>query len=120
MLNNYVSGLSFPTLLITVLQATVTHQSGLHTSGDTDWPPAAATWCKEPRANYNYSSIQTKGRNHRIKNKASAHKKKTQNVSHSSVCSWFLILILTSRLLSSSSSHLSAQSVQKVPDALLH
>ena len=76
MLNNYVSGLSFPTLLIAVLQATVTHQSGLHTSGDTDLPPAAATWCKEPRANYNYSSIQTKGRNHWIKNKASAHKKK--------------------------------------------
>lgn len=41
--------------------------------------PAAATWCKEPRANYNYSSIQTKGRNHRIKNKTSAHK--TQNIS---------------------------------------
>lgn len=80
MLNNYVSGLSFPTLLIAVLQATVTHQSGLHMSGDTDWPPAAATWCKEPRANYNYSSIQTKGRNHRIKNKTSAHKK-TQNIS---------------------------------------
>lgn len=118
MLNNYVSGLSFPTLLIAVLQATVTHQSGLHTSGDTDWPLAAATWCKEPRANYNYNSIQTKGRDHQIKKKTSAHKK-TQNASHSSVCSWFLILILTSRLLSSSS-HLSAQSVQKVPDALLH
>ena len=118
MLNNYVSGLSFPTLLIAVLQATVTHQSGLHMSGDTDWPPAAATWCKEPRANYNYSSIQTKGRNHRIKNKTSAHKKR--RTSHLSVCGRFLILILTSRLLFSSSSHLSAQSVQKVPEALLH
>ena len=41
MLNNYVSGLSFPTLLVAVLQAAVTHQSGLCTSADTDWPPAA-------------------------------------------------------------------------------
>ena len=34
MLNNYVSGLSFPTLLVAVLQAAVTHQSGLCTSAD--------------------------------------------------------------------------------------
>lgn len=66
MLNNYVSGLSFfqPFSLLCCRQLSPTNRActcqGTPTGPQQQLPPGV----KEPRANYNYSSIQTKGRNH--------------------------------------------------------
>lgn len=48
MLNNYVSGLSFPTLLIAVLQATVTHHRACTCQGTPIGPQQLSPGVKSP------------------------------------------------------------------------